>query len=71
MRMSLVGCRKQREQIHAELIKDLLFVFAPGVSALTVMLVGRCQDGIESPPPIPVNDGDPSATRRDQSSDAP
>ena len=52
--MSLVGCRKQRDQIHAELIKDMPFVFAPGVPALTVMLVGDCQDGIESPPPIPV-----------------
>ena len=67
-RMSLVGCRKQRDQIHAELIKDMPFVFAPGVPALTVMLVGDCQDGIESPPPIPVNDGEPSATRFEKSS---
>ncbi|OLP88568.1 UTP--glucose-1-phosphate uridylyltransferase [Symbiodinium microadriaticum] len=35
--------KKQREQIHAELIKD----------------------GIESPPPIPVNDGDPSEANED------
>ncbi|CAE7430109.1 UGP1 [Symbiodinium sp. CCMP2592] len=35
--------KKQREQIHAELIKD----------------------GIESPPPIPVNDGEPSEANED------